>query len=94
MESYLGINAHCNAGLELVADPRHNRLISTSPDKDGPFDALTLAQLARRRYVREVYRPPLAFLNLRLQVRHHYRLNQIGCAPRPDQPSMPACSRT
>ncbi len=135
MESYVGIDAHCNTGLELaaiearngellwrdrcrldaqllreavsraprpcavvfeqgelatwlyltlsgscdslvVADPRHNRLISTSPDKDDPFDALALAQLARGRYVREVYQPPVPFLNLRLQVRHHYRLNQ------------------
>ncbi len=135
MESYVGIDAHCNAGLELAAiearsgellwrdrcrldgdllreaigraprpctvvfeqgelatwlhlalsgccknliaaDPRRNRLISTSPDKDDPFDALALAQLARGRYVREVYQPPVAFLNLRLQVRHHDRLNR------------------
>ena len=135
MESYVGIDAHSNAGLELAAieagsgellwrdhcrldgdllreavrraprpctvvfeqgelatwlhlalsgccknliaaDPRRNRLISTSPDKDDPFDALALAQLARGGYVREVYQPPLAFLNLRLQVRHHDRLNR------------------
>jgi len=59
----------------LVADPRHNRLIATSPDKDDPFDAFMLADLGRGGYVREVFQPPQEFAHLRLRVRHHYRLS-------------------
>lgn len=58
----------------VVAEPRHNRLIATSPDKDDAFDAFTLADLARGGYLREVYQPTQRFAVLRLQVRHHYRL--------------------
>jgi len=60
----------------LVADPRHNRLIATSPDKDDPFDAFMLADLGRGGYVREVFQPPQQFAHLRLRVRHHYRLSR------------------
>ena len=58
----------------VVAEPRHNRLIATSPDKNDAFDAFMLADLGRGGYLREVFQPSHAFAVLRLQVRHHYRL--------------------
>lgn len=60
----------------LVADPRHNRLIATSQDKNDEFDAFTLANLGRGGYLRGVFQPAPEFSVLRLQVRHHYRLTQ------------------
>lgn len=60
----------------FVADPRHNRIISTSPDKSDAFDALALAELGRGGYLREVFQPPERFAVLRLRVRHHYRLGR------------------
>lgn len=73
---YLGLEPHCD---EVVsANPRHNRLIAQSPDKDDPFDALTLAQLARGGYIREVYQPPEEFLELRHRVRHQDRLRRTS----------------
>lgn len=60
----------------VVAEPRHNRLIATSPDKDDAFDAFTLANLGRGGYLHEVFQPPQPFAQLRLQVRHHYRLTR------------------
>ena len=58
----------------IVAEPRRNRLIATSPDKDDAFDAFALANLGRGGYLREVFQPAQPFAVLRLQVRHHYRL--------------------
>lgn len=60
----------------LVANPRHNRLIATSPDKNDAFDAFTLANLGRGGYLREVFQPPGQFAELRLRIRHHYRLGR------------------
>jgi len=60
----------------LVANPRHNRLIATSPDKDDPHDAFVLAKLAAGGYLREVFQPAEKFTVLRLRVRHHYRLGR------------------
>lgn len=60
----------------LVADPRHNRLIATSADKNDAYDAFMLARLAAGDYLREVFQPAPEFTVLRLRVRHHYRLTQ------------------
>lgn len=84
----------------LVADPTHNRAIAGSPHKNDAFDALTLAELARGGYIKEVYQPPIAFARLRLLVRHELQVgsrivrlkNQIkavfrqhGLVPRDDK---------
>ncbi len=69
---HLTLSGVCNE--LIVADPRHNRLIATSPDKDDAFDAFALADLGRGGYLREIFQPAPRFAVLRLQIRHHYRL--------------------
>lgn len=71
---HLTLRNHCDK--VLVADPRHNRLIATSEDKDDPYDAFMLAKLAAGAFLKEVFQPAPEFIELRLRVRHHYRLSR------------------
>jgi hypothetical protein len=41
----------------VIADPKKNRWIGSSGQKDDPRDALQLAQLGRGGYIKEIHHP-------------------------------------
>jgi hypothetical protein len=41
----------------VIADPKKNRWIGSSGQKDDPLDALKLAQLGRGGYIKEIHHP-------------------------------------